>query len=32
MSLAEFNERFVESDGYQAYYKGREIMQWFEGK
>jgi hypothetical protein len=32
MSHAEFNERFVESDGYQAYYKGREIMQWFEGK
>jgi hypothetical protein len=32
MSLAEFNERFVETDGYQAFYKGKEIMQWFEGK
>lgn len=32
MSFAEFEERFVYHEGYSSYYKGEEILKWFEGK
>lgn len=32
MSFSEFEERFVYHEGYSSYYKGEEILKWFEGK